>query len=92
MSDVPNDVSHLTYVETTCLADSHRYARLNGLPDRLRIESWKQINQNAPALAVLLRDPLLKAAMTMFEADLFVAASIVPCLPAEGNGLKRKPS
>jgi hypothetical protein len=91
MSDQDNDVLYLTFVESTCTADSPRYARLNRLPDRLRIESWKQINQNAPDLAILLKDPLLKAAMELFDADLYILASIVPCLPAEGNGLKRKP-
>lgn len=91
MSDTRYDVSHLTFVESTSQDDSPRFAKLTRLPDSLRAESWKQIKQNAPALAILLKDPLLKAAIEMFDADLYIEAGIVPCLPAEGNGLKPKP-
>ncbi|WGK63409.1 hypothetical protein QAO71_17865 (plasmid) [Halopseudomonas sp. SMJS2] len=91
MSDTRYDVFHLTFVESTSQDDSPRFARLTRLPDRLRTESWKQINRNAPALAILLKDPFLKAAIELFDADLYIEAAIVPCLPGEGNGLKQKP-
>lgn len=90
MSDTRYDVSHLTFVESNSQNESPPVARLSRLPDRLRAEAWQQINQNSPALASLLKDPLLKAAIELFDADLYIEADIVPCLPAEGNSFKPK--
>lgn len=70
-------------VQTCSLRELGRFAKLTGLPDRLRRAAWSDINQNAPALAELLKDPLLKEAMQMFDADLYVEAGIVPSLPPE---------
>ncbi|MOA62167.1 hypothetical protein D3C78_1875070 [compost metagenome] len=50
---------------------------------RLKQVAWTEIQQNDPALAQLLKEPELKAAMEMFDAELFVAAEAAPSLPAE---------
>ncbi|MAG65041.1 MAG: hypothetical protein CMK74_04100 [Pseudomonadales bacterium] len=92
MSDITDNVSHLTFVESASQDELPPVARLSRLPDRLRTVAWKQINENSPALASLLKEPLLKTAIELFDADLYIDAVIVPCLPAEGKRRKPDPS
>lgn len=60
-----------------------RFVRLSGLAERYRREAWEAISSNDPALAALLKEPLLKEIMMRFDAELFVDPVAVPCLPPE---------
>lgn len=64
---------------------------LSGLAAKYKREAWAEISRTNPALAQLLKDPLLKQAMAHF--DIFVDSSIVPTMPTEpvkGRKLKRE--
>lgn len=58
-----------------------KHVKLSGLPPKYKKLAWMQINERSPALAELLREPLLKAIVSAFEAEIFVDAQYVPGLP-----------
>jgi len=62
---------------------TEKLVRLSGLPQSLKLKAWAEIKTNCPPLADLLKDPALKEVMTFFSAELFIEASIAPCLPPE---------
>jgi hypothetical protein len=70
-------------VSVKVLDETHRWARLSGLPAVLKQQAWVDINTNSPALATLLKDPLLQEIVRMFDAEIFVQAELVPGLPVE---------
>ncbi len=73
------------------LPDGEKFARLSGLPERLKRDAWHAITSEHPGLALLLREPQIKAMIDMFDAELFVEASMVPMLPVEQlKGRKRE--
>lgn len=65
------------------LPQGEKFARLTGLPDKLKRDAWHAITTEHPSLALLLRDPKLKDMIDLFDAELFVEANIVPMLPVE---------
>lgn len=68
-----------------------KYVMLSGLPEKYKREAWAVISTTNPALATLLRDPVLKTVMNFFDADLLVDASVVPSLPAEPLKGRKRP-
>tara|TARA_R110002124_G_scaffold128157_10_gene288633 strand:- start:8925 stop:9209 length:285 start_codon:yes stop_codon:yes gene_type:complete len=54
---------------------------LTGIPQKYKQIAWKQIKDRSPGLAELLQDPLLKAIVTMFDAEILVDAQFAPALP-----------
>lgn len=60
-----------------------RFVKLSGLAERHRRDAWAEISSNDPALAALLKEPILKEIMRCFDAELFVDPLAVPCLPPE---------
>lgn len=75
-----------TWLETysvPVVPEGERYVMLSGLAESYKRKAWVEISNKHPSLALLLREPGLKVIMEMFDADLFVEASIVPMLPPE---------
>lgn len=70
-------------VNTCSIREVGRVAKLSGLPNRLKQVAWREIQQNSPELAELLKTPELKEVMAMFDAELFIDAELSPSLPPE---------
>lgn len=68
-----------------------RLVMLSGLAEKYKREAWAVISSTNPALARLLKEPALKAAMDHFDADLFVDASVVPTMPTEALKGRKRP-
>lgn len=71
------------FVKTGSMREEAKLVRLSGLPESRKKTAWLEINQNAPALALLLKCQGLRDIQAAFDAELFVDATIVPSLPPE---------
>lgn len=65
------------------LADNEVLVRLTGLPSSLKQKAWAEIKSTSPALAELLKEPLLREIVDRFSAEIFVEAQYAPSLPHE---------
>lgn len=85
-----NPASWMTTYSMPVVPAGERFVKLSGLAEKHKREAWSFISCNRPALAALLKDPMLKELVSRFDADLYVEAGAVPTLPPEPlRGRKR---
>lgn len=63
--------------------EKEKLVKLNELPKRLKIQAWNEIRVNSPPLADLLKETELRQVVEFFSANIFIEASLAPCLPPE---------
>ncbi len=82
MTDDPSNLSPPRWpLPVNVTEEDGPLVKLSELPPKYKRIAWTEILASSPALASLLKDPLVSAAIKQFDAELFVGAQFAPSLP-----------